>query len=514
MSGAFDAAATAASIPVDNPQGDDARIIPSPSDPMRVCRLIVAEDHMVEQRLTLRRWRGDWLLWIGPRWKKLTSSDVKASLYEFTEHALYEGLDNKGEPKNFKWAPTRTKVANLVDALESITNTPDDTEAPEWVYSHRDDIHAREVIAFSNALLDVATRESIQHTPALFNLSSVPYEYTAEADEPKTWLAFLDSVWPDDPDSIALIQEWFGYVLSGRTDLQKLLLMLGPPRSGKGVMARVLTALVGAANVAGPTMSAFAQNFGLENLIGKSLAVVGDARIPNAVKDQVLERILMTAGEDMQQIDIKHRAPWVGKLSVRLMIMSNDVPSFADESGALAARILAVTTSVSFLGKEDRTLEGRILCELPGVLLWALAGLDRLVENGGRFTEPESAQDAMELYRAQSSPVGMFLSEWCELDPDASTTKEALYDAWKAWCKDAGRDHPGTLAGLSRNLFAAGKGIKASKPRVGGRQVPSFMGVRLTVERQPGTAYWVGIPEPGESRDLADDWRQEAAWSG
>lgn len=513
MSAEFDPAKTAAGVTIADQDNDD-RFIPSPSDPMQVCRLIVAEDYLVEQRITLRRWRNDWRLWTGPHWKKITDRDVKAFLYEFTEHARYKGLDNKGEPKDFKWSPNRSKVANLVDALESITNTSDDMEAPHWAYSHRDDIHARDVIAFSNVLLDVATRESIQHTPALFNLSSVPYEYSAEADEPKIWLAFLESVWPDDPDSVALIQEWFGYVLSGRTDLQKLLLMLGPPRSGKGLMARILTALVGSANVAGPTMSAFAQNFGLENLIGKTLAIVGDARIPNAVKDQVLERILMTAGEDTQQIDIKHRAPWVGKLLARLMIMSNDVPSFADESGALAARIVPITTSISFVGREDRTLEGRILRELPGILLWALAGLDRLVENGGRFTEPESAQEAMELYRAQSSPVGVFLSEWCELDPGASTTKEELYDAWRAWCKEAGRDRPGTLAGLARNLFAAGKGIKAGRPRVGGRQVPSFMGVRLTVEREIGTGYWVGIPEPGESRDQADDWRQEAAWSG
>lgn len=491
MTDEFDPAATAAGIAV-NGQDDADRIIPSPHDPMQVCRLIMARDYMAEQRITLRRWRSDWLLWSGPHWKKLTDRDVKAFLYEFTEHAWYEGVDNKGNPKEFKWSPNRSKIANLVDALESITNTPDDREAPDWVYRHRDDIRPRDVIAFSNVLLDVTTREALPHTPALFNLSSVPYEYSADADEPKTWLQFLESVWPDDPDSVALIQEWFGYVLSGRTDLQKLLLMLGPPRSGKGLMARILTALVGSANVAGPTMSAFAQNFGLENLIGKSLAVVGDARIPNAVKDQVLERILMTAGEDTQQIDIKHRAPWVGKLSTRLMIMSNDVPSFADESGALAARIVPITTSISFVGREDRSLERRIMRELPGILLWALEGLDRLNRNGSVFTAPESAQEAMELYRAQSSPVGVFLSEWCEVDSDASTTKEDLYDAWRAWCQQEGRDRPGTLAGLSKNLFSAGKGIKAGKPRIGGRQVPSFMGVRLTVEREPGTGYWIG----------------------
>ena len=38
-------------------------------------------------------------------------------------------------------------------------------------------------------------------------------------------------------------------------DLQKILLLVGPTRAGKGVIARVLGALVGRGNVAGPTLA-------------------------------------------------------------------------------------------------------------------------------------------------------------------------------------------------------------------------------------------------------------------
>ena len=59
------------------------------------------------------------------------------------------------------------------------------------------------------------------------------------------WLAFLDELWPDDADSIAALQEFFGYVISGRLDLHKILLLVGPTRGGKGAIARVLGQLVG-----------------------------------------------------------------------------------------------------------------------------------------------------------------------------------------------------------------------------------------------------------------------------
>ena len=45
-----------------------------------------------------------------------------------------------------------------------------------------------------------------------------------------------------------------GYVLTQDTSHQKILTLIGPPRSGKGVIARVITGLIGPMNVAGTTL--------------------------------------------------------------------------------------------------------------------------------------------------------------------------------------------------------------------------------------------------------------------
>jgi putative DNA primase/helicase len=59
------------------------------------------------------------------------------------------------------------------------------------------------------------------------------------------WLDFLNDLWPDDAESIDTLQEIAGYLLTARTDLQKFFMIIGPPRSGKGTIIRVLTALLG-----------------------------------------------------------------------------------------------------------------------------------------------------------------------------------------------------------------------------------------------------------------------------
>lgn len=75
------------------------------------------------------------------------------------------------------------------------------------------------------------------------------------------------------------LRTWFGYCLTGDTSQQKMLLIVGPKRSGKGTIARVLTRLIGNGNVSGPTTSSLAGPFGLQPLIGKTLAIVSDAGI-------------------------------------------------------------------------------------------------------------------------------------------------------------------------------------------------------------------------------------------
>src|SRR5439155_10250876 len=169
---------------------------------------------------------------------------------------------------------------------------------------------------------------------------------------------------------------------------------IGPTRAGKGVIARVLKALVGRGNHAGPTLASLGTNFGLAPLIGKSLAIVSDARLGTGNVHQVVERLLSISGEDMLTIDIKFREAWTGTLPTRFLVISNELPRFGDASGAIAGRFIVLTMSRSWLGHEDTTLTDKLLEELPGIFGWALDGLAALAAKG-RFTEPQSSSDAI-----------------------------------------------------------------------------------------------------------------------
>src|SRR5262249_26567954 len=156
-------------------------------------------------------------------------------------------------------------------------------------------------------------------------------------------LKFLSELWPQEsPDMFRLeidaLSEWFGYVISGRTDLHKILMMIGPTRGGKGVIARVLTALVGRQNCAGPTLNSLGGEFGLAPLIGKPLAVISDARFAGRDASIVVERLLSISGEDMLTVNRKYKEQWSGKLPSRLHVLSNELPRLGDASMAIVGR--------------------------------------------------------------------------------------------------------------------------------------------------------------------------------
>lgn len=453
-------------------------VLPSPANPMAVARrLLPAWCH--HDLLTLRHWRLSWMRWDGPHWVEIDDAAMRADLYPRLEYAQYRTVGKDGEEKILPWAPSRGKVANLIEALAAITHLPADIEVPSWLAAP--DLDHVQVIACRNGLLDVTTRELLPLTPMYFNRVSVPFDYNPHAAAPGRWIGFLRTLWPDDPEAVTALQEFFGYIISGRTDLQKVLLIIGPPRSGKGTIARTLTDLIGKANMAGPTMSSLTTNFGLADLIGKSLAIVADGRLPRQGGETVVERLLSISGEDTITVDRKHKEAWSGRIPARFLLLSNELPAFADASGAIASRLIVLTMTNSFLGREDTTLDRDLKRELPGIFNWALDGLTRLTERG-RFIEPASSAEAVALLAASVSPIKAFLLERCTVGPDHRVPTDLLFDAWKSWCDLSGRDHKGTKETFARNLLAAVPGLRQTRPWINGVKVRMYLGVKLGTE--------------------------------
>ena len=420
----------------------------------------------------LRHFRGDWMMWSGGRWEPVEDAAVRKMIYSRLEEVVW--LNGEGEQK--PWSPTRHKIANVVEALSAVSHLSERVNPPVWV-PHYHGPDPQKLVVVNNGILSIETRTLIPHDPHLFNLVSVPFDYDEKAPTPQRWLTFLEELWPDDAESIDALQQFVGYILSGRTDLHKILLLIGPTRAGKGVLTRILAALVGKGNVAGPTLASLASNFGLQPLIGKPLAIISDARLGTGT-NVIVERLLSISGEDWLTIDRKYKEPWSGKLNTRFVVVSNELPRFGDASGAIANRFVVLSLRRSWLGNENTKLTDELLTELPAILNWALDGITSLNEHGA-FTEPQTSRDAITTLQDITSPVSAFVRDRCAISPEHEITTDALWDAWKVWCEDNGR-RPGAKAVFGRDLFAAYPMIRKHRPRDDEARVYIYEGIELT----------------------------------
>jgi putative DNA primase/helicase len=438
---------------------------------MAVARVLEQEFYIDSAgRSTLRHWRGGWWEWMRARWIEVELQTMAASAYAFTEHAVYASGDEL-----VPWSPSRRKIGDLLDALAAVVHLRAGVSMPCWL---DDRAYDGVLVSVENGLLDVRERTLLQHTPVFFNATAVPFAYIPSSPVPRRWLGFLDAIWPGDLASKAALAEWFGYIGSGRLDLQKILLLVGPTRAGKGVIARLLSELVGVENVAGPTLSSLNGDFGLAPLLGKTLAVVSDARLTGRNANVVVERLLSISGEDNLTVNRKYRQQWTGRLPTRLMICSNELPQLGDASMAIAGRFVPLLLSRSWLHREDRGLEPALQDELPGVLNWSLDGLERLSGNG-RFTESPGAGEAIVALQDLASPVAAFVRDRCVRDGSHEVTVDELYLAWRGWADDNGHVRS-TKQVFGRDLRAAVPGLRVIQHGpIGGDRFRVYAGIAL-----------------------------------
>jgi len=438
-----------------------------PRNPMPGSRSFVRDEyHDGEQQLLVHH-HDEFRAWRDSHYAVVDDNAIRAKLWSYCERAKRRADQREGdqadEVKLLPFQPTSAKVGNMLDALKAVGNLPNSVSAPAWLTPH--ELVPSEIVAHKAGLLHLPTMETMMPTPSFYTHNALPFAFDKSAPMPTMFLKFLTDVLVDQ-GSIDTMQEMFGYLLTPDTRHQKIFLIVGPKRSGKGTIARIIRALLGDENVCGPTLSGMSNQFGLAGLIGKLLAIISDARLSSRA-DQVAiaERLLSISGEDAISIPRKHLGDFTGKLPTRFLVLTNELPRLTDASGALASRFVIIQTKRSFYGEEDTGLTGKLMAELPGILNWAIEGHHRLAATG-HFNQPEASKHLVQDMADLGSPVAAFVRDECVIGDGRSIERQELYRAWKTWCESEGRDHPGTAAMFGRELSAAFANIRSANRRV------------------------------------------------
>lgn len=440
----------------------------------------------------------EWLDYSAGAYRTVEDATIGAEIKSFAEAAFTISIeievDARGkERKRFTADPFNPKprdIESIVTMLRHSVHKPRDTMAPPCFldggtgeYAGLDPLN---LISFQNGILDINSREKYAPTPQFFTLNALPIDYDPSAPEPYDWYKFLKQVTNSRTELVDLIQERMGYIISADMKQQRVFFLQGPPRSGKGTLMNVTEALVGSQNTASASIKDLATNFGRQSMIGMRYEKVTDmdTNDPQALSSAA-NFINAVSGLDTVEIQRKFIDAWKGKLRLVIEMASNNLPDFGSHTPAMAARLIIIPFDVSFLGREDRELDVKLCAELPGIVNWALDGLDRLRERG-KFVEPRACLDIKRTLLNQSNPLAGFIVDWCKQSPKSSIDKQTLFAEFSKYVSEV--DGKGlTYSVFCKKLTEGYPTIRTAKPRRGGDRAHLFVGIRLTDERMMQT---------------------------
>jgi len=420
---------------------------------------------------TARHWRDELYVWDGQRFIRISTNDFRKEVLVW--------LDENGtaKPKDAR------DVAECVAARLLIKA---EREQPVWLGGKGGPPDPADWISMGNGILDItkalrrATDALQPHTPLWFDTTTVPYPYDPDAECP-AWFEFLDQVLDGDIERVNLLAEWFGLCLTPETKYQTMTILVGPRRSGKGTVLRILRRVVGEHACCDLRLGTLGELFGLWGLLGKRVAIIPDAHLSHGAEAlKALEVIKSITGEDALEVHRKMLPSVFVKLQTRIVMACNELPRFGDYAGTLGPRAAIVPFTNCYEGREDRNLEERLRAELPGIFNWALWGLGRLRKNG-KFTQPAASEETRREFDRLSSPVQAFVEDACLLDGGSQVTKDKLWDAWRAWCEANGHV-PGSRELLFIRLRSLHPRLRSVRLRTEGGRVYVLAGIGLRRE--------------------------------
>ncbi len=312
-------------------------------------------------------------------------------------------------------------------------------------------------LCLANGTLNLLTGVLMPHDPQDYLRNELKHSWDTDAKCPK-WLKFLDELFCGDSDAaekVMYLQEKFGDCLTTSTAQENLLLLLGSGGNGKSVLMDVLAALIGEANTKHTMASKLAKQEYLAAQQGMLLNLVAEVQASALKNPEVLKAYVSGNKMDARPL---YGNPFTVKPTAKLVMAANALPKVIDDSEGFFRRLTILLLNNCFTGQgqgQNRNLRAELIEELPGILVWAVEGYQRL-ERNQTFTVPASSIETKARYVLESDDSKLFMDDCLEVDlKGRGLFPSALYARYNEWCKDNGVK-PKALVPFGKSLRKVG----------------------------------------------------------
>jgi putative DNA primase/helicase len=432
-------------------------------------------------------YRGEWWQWNGRFYEIAPADRIMGEVYDYLDSAV---VRTENGQQRFKPKPEHAEA--LIKCLKSCVAIDDRDGPPRWLLDGSGKPSAENLLVFHDCLVDVETGEVVELTPQLWAHGGVDFAFDPQARCPR-WERFLEEIFPGDPESQMTIEEQLGYGMTNDTRFEKGALWVGVKRSGKSTLAWVQERLAGVGACVSLSFHDWMKTKNSrEHLVGRKVGIFADVRLkpaksygltgydPGGIDHQSAQLLLNIIGRDKVSLGRKFKKVWEGRLFLKPIITSNEVPNLQDAGGVLVSRFIMIDFQQSFYGREDVTLRNKLEAELPGIANRCLTAYRRLCARG-RFIQPDRGRGLVQKVEEKVSPYVAFMNDCFVEDGESKgVSVGSFFDAFRQWCRDNRRHdliHSTTKSNLIQEVTKIERWswLKSSKPHGEPRR---YVGIR------------------------------------
>jgi P4 family phage/plasmid primase-like protien len=419
-----------------------------------------------------------WFHWNGEYWRpdsedlELRELAKRIAPAVASEVSAYDDPDEKKAV--VKWASESKFNGKISAAITSATSDPRVVvPVANW---DRD----QELLGVLNGVVNLRTGELHRGDPNLYITKRAPVAYTPGIRNAR-WESFIDHATGGDKDLQDWIQKVAGYTLTGLRTYDMMILVYGPPGSGKTTFVEALVTALGTEQYAMPLDSSIlSQSDGTSSatdmyhwaeMRGKRMIWVEELPENERLKENQVKKL---TGSSVIQARSPGEKPFSFQSQAKLWVTTNHRPIITDE--AMWRRIRPVpwshvpATADPGLRQYLADPEGG----LPAILSWAVEGAVKVLNS--KEKDPigwcAAVKEAADIYRKNEDRIGMFLDEETVEVPGASLPVKSLFSVYQMWSSERGERAMSQIA-FQRKLSDRGEPItgQGARAEISGRSI-------------------------------------------
>lgn len=377
-----------------------------------------------------------WYAWDGQRWapegQPAVMRAAMTSARRIKEEAELDGQDDDMKKAINKWArasEARTKLEATVGLAKSagkIAVSVTEFDQNDWLFN------------VQNGTVDLTNGKLLPHTRDHLITSLAPVDYAPDAECPQ-WNTFLSRAMDGDQEMVDFLARAVGYTLTGSNREQCFFINFGGGANGKSTFMETVKHIMGSYGVTTP-MQTFQdkKNPGIPNdlaaLRSARLVLASEAERTNKLAESLVKQL--TGGEAIAARFL-HSEFFEFVPKFKIWLGTNHRPQIVGTDDGIWRRVNLIKWGVTIPKEErDRDLGKKLMAEAPGILRWALKGLEQYRLDG--LAVPAKVREATTEYRDQEDSLGRFLEEVCEVGVGETSAAE-LYQQYRVWC-ESGRE--------------------------------------------------------------------------